>query len=399
MPGSHAGPSGGTWYPPGMTQPEPHRITVSLQPSYDVVIGRNVLPEIPAWMRATRLASRYALVTDATVERLHGPAVGAALRAGGFEVETIVVPAGEAHKTRATKEAIEDALADAGIGRDGALLALGGGMVGDLAGFAAATWNRGIPFVAIPTTLLAMVDASVGGKTGVDHPAGKNLIGAFHQPSAVFADVGFLTTLPEPELRSGLAEVVKCGVIRDASLVARLRDEAQAGARDPEWLASVAAAAVAVKAEVVQADEREGDLRQILNFGHTIGHAVESVSGYALRHGEAVSIGMVAEARCAVRLGLLDEDSARAIEDLLAGLSLPVRVPASPRLTPIAILDAARADKKSRRGGLRCAFPSRLGAMARGPSGYGIPLDEALASEVLSSLCEPAGSAGPAPLR
>jgi 3-dehydroquinate synthase len=372
-----------------MTQPEPHRIPVSLAPPYEVVIGPGVARELPAWLLAARPGHEYALITDTHVERLHAPAVRALLAAEGIEVRTIVVPAGEAHKTRATKELIEDALAAGRFGRDGALLALGGGVVGDLAGFAAATWHRGIPFVAIPTTLLAMVDASVGGKTGVDLPAGKNLVGAFHQPRAVFADIGFLATLSDREMRSGLAEVAKCGVIRDAKLLARLdHDAARVIAREPSVLADLVADAVAVKAEVVQADERESDRRQILNFGHTIGHALESASGYALAHGEAVSIGMVAEARCAARQGVLAAPEDRVIEGVLARLGLPVRVPALLGLTPAAILEAARADKKARAGRLRCAMPSAIGTMARGETGYGLPLDEAVAAAVLAEMLE-----------
>ncbi|MGH9869220.1 MAG: 3-dehydroquinate synthase [Candidatus Polarisedimenticolia bacterium] len=372
-----------------MTQPEPHRITVNVSPPYDIVIGSGTLLDLPEWLASRGLASRYALITDTQVERLHASAVREALATEGIAVETIVIPAGEAHKTRATKEHIEDALAGAGMGRDGALLALGGGVVGDLAGFAAATWNRGIPWVQIPTTLLAMVDASVGGKTGVDHPAGKNLIGAFHQPAGVFADVDFLGTLSDREFRSGLAEVVKCGIIRDAALFAKLAAEpARLSARAPDLVTELITAAVRVKAEVVAADEREGDLRQILNFGHTIGHALELASGYGLTHGEAVSIGMVAEARVAMRLGLLAPESARAIEASLARIGLPVRVPRGSVAGPWAILDAARHDKKARAGRIVYVLPASVGEMARGPAGYGIPLEDVLAAEVLGDLCE-----------
>ncbi|HKY33717.1 MAG TPA: 3-dehydroquinate synthase [Candidatus Polarisedimenticolia bacterium] len=377
-----------------MTSPEPRRITVAVHPPYTLHIGPGVIRALPAWLRSGLPGARCALVTDENVARLHLPGVREAMEAAGLETSVFTIPAGEASKTRAVKERLEDQMIEARLGRDTAVVALGGGVVGDLAGFTAATYHRGVPCVQVPTTLLAMVDASVGGKTGVDHPRGKNLIGAFHQPAAVFADIDFLGTLPEREFRSGLAEVVKCGVIRDAALLDTLaRDSGAVAARAPALLTGLVASACAIKAEVVAADEREGDLRRILNFGHTIGHALETLSGYALSHGEAVSIGMVAESRLAVRLGMLSREAAEAIEASLSGLGLPVRIPPDGGMTAWAILEAARRDKKARQGRIVCALPRALGAMARGPGGFGIPLEDVLAAEVLSTMhggCSPA---------
>jgi 3-dehydroquinate synthase len=404
MPGGSAGVDRGTCYPPGMPQPEPRRISVGVTPSYDILIGHGVSRELPRWLARERPGSRFALVTDSNVAPLHAGTLRQGLAAAGIPIETIVVEAGERHKTRATKERIEDGLAAAGLGRDAVILALGGGMLGDLAGFTAATWCRGIGYVQIPTTLLAMVDASVGGKTGVDHPAGKNLIGAFHQPLAVFADVDFLETLDDRQLRSGLAEVVKCGVVGDAELFERVEALAADHTTEPpgaaltravrDDAAALSAAAVALKAAVVAADPQEEDLRRVLNFGHTVGHALESLSGYTLTHGEAVSLGMVAEARMAGLLGLLDPAAADRIETLLDRIGLPVRLPAEAstlegarRWSETEILDAARLDKKARAGRLVFALPCAVGRMARTTDGgHGIPVDQTVATDALAAL-------------
>jgi 3-dehydroquinate synthase len=375
-----------------MRWPEPARFTV--RPGggrgCPVVVGAGAASEVPA--HVARLdAARVVIITDSNVEG--GPAreVGSALRAAGMEPLVLAFPAGEASKSRATKEALEDRMIGAGCGRDTAVVAVGGGVAGDLAGFVAATYMRGVPHVQVPTSLLAMADASIGGKTGVDHPSGKNLIGAFHQPSAVLADPSFLATLPPAEFRSGLAEIAKAAVVGDA----RLFEDLEAGASvlaggGPAAAASIAGAgpagaasadpagaplarAVRVKVDVVSADERESDLRQVLNFGHTIGHALEAVSGYAVLHGEAVAAGMVVEAALAVRLGLMDAEALGRIRRLLGALGLPVRPPAEAR--PDAVLAAAGADKKARGGRIRFALPAGIGTMARGEEGYGFPVD------------------------
>ncbi len=369
-----------------MTQPEPRRIPVRTAPSYWINVGPGVSRELPAWLASRGLGARYALVTDDVVAPLHASDLVRRLLEGGLRVETVLVPSGEGHKTRTTKERVEDAMLAAGLGRDCAVVALGGGVVADLAGFVAATYHRGVPYVQVPTTLLAMVDASVGGKTAVDHPRGKNLIGAFHQPAAVFSDVDTLATLPERQLRSGLAELVKAAAVADEGLFEKVAARADAIlSRDPALLTDLIARACEIKAEVVAADEREHDLRKILNFGHTIGHALETLSGYAILHGEAVSAGMVAEARLAVRMGHLAASAASALEELLGRLGLPVRLPAE-AADPEAVLEAARADKKVRDGRLECALPAAIGRMARGPRGHGIPIEVPLALEVLREL-------------
>ena len=375
-----------------MTQPAPApaplvTFEIDTKPPCRLEIGRGVSRRLPGWL-SSRARAGLALVTDSNVERLHAGPLRKLMSDGGHTVTTTVIPAGEAAKTRATKEMVEDALIDAGLSRDSLIIAMGGGVVTDISGFVAATYMRGIPWVAAPTTLLAMVDAAVGGKTGVDHPRGKNLIGAFHQPSAVFSDIEFLATLPEREYRSGLAEVLKAAVIRDAGLFLSMKTQAgRLGARDPDLMTGLVAAACRIKADVVAADEREGDLRMILNFGHTIGHALELLSGYQLTHGEAISIGMVAESRMATGLGLLSKDAADEIELTLGLLGLPVRLPAGAgRMPPEKILEAARHDKKARIGRIMLVLPEAIGRMARGPDGHGIALSEQLAIEVLKAL-------------
>ncbi|HEY3174163.1 MAG TPA: 3-dehydroquinate synthase [Candidatus Polarisedimenticolia bacterium] len=376
-----------------MTQPASRPVTpvaveVATSPPYRLTIGPGASGGLPAWVSLHNPGARCALVTDDHVAVLHARPLRDRMIDEGLQVEMIVIPSGEIHKTRATKEKVEDSLIEAGLGRDSLIVAMGGGMVTDLAGFVAATFMRGVPCVLVPTTLLAMVDASIGGKTAVDHPRGKNLIGAFHQPVAVFIDVDALATLPEREFRSGLAEVVKTGVIRSRELfngIAAAPD--RLATREPDLMTGLIAAACRIKAEVVAADEREGDLRKILNFGHTIGHAIEALSGFELAHGEAVSIGMVAEARMAVRLGVLAREEASEIETTLEALGLPVRLPPGPeQMTPWKIVEAARRDKKGRSGRIVYVLPSSVGEMARGPGGYGIPLEDVLAAEVLEEL-------------
>jgi 3-dehydroquinate synthase len=250
-------------------------------------------------------------------------------------------------------------------------------MVSDLAGFTAATFQRGIPFVALPTTLLGMADAAIGGKTAVDHPRGKNLIGAFHQPRAVFADVATLRTLPEREFRSGLAEAVKTAVVGDAALFRRLeRSPAAILMRHPAAMIDLVTACCRVKAGVVEADERELNLRAVLNFGHTLGHAVELLSRYRLRHGEAVAVGMALEARVASAAGILRRDHEDRITRLLERLGLPTRLPGG--VTPARLLAAARGDKKARGGALRYALPRRIGTMARRAGRFAMQLPDSL---------------------
>ncbi|MGH7699222.1 MAG: 3-dehydroquinate synthase, partial [Gemmatimonadales bacterium] len=261
--------------------------------SYDIVIGRGLLAQLPALLARHCPAARYAIVTDSHVEPVLAPKVAAALRDAGLPFESVAVAAGEWNKTRESWAAIADAMLAKHLGRDCAVIALGGGVVGDLAGFVAATYLRGVPYVQLPTSLLAMIDSAIGGKTGVDVPAGKNLLGAFYQPRLVVADLDALATLPAVQLAAGLAEAVKHGVIADAAYFAFLETEAPAiRARDPAALDRVVTRSVEIKAGVVEEDERETGRRAVLNFGHTVAHAIEATSKFEVLHGEAVAIGM-----------------------------------------------------------------------------------------------------------
>jgi 3-dehydroquinate synthase len=317
--------------------------------SYRIRIGRGLLAN-GQWAAAIR-GRDVLVISDANVAPLYLAAVQAALT--GRRVQTLILPPGEQEKTlQRFGDAIE-ALAAMRANRDACVLALGGGVVGDLAGFAAACWMRGIDFVQLPTTLLAMVDSSVGGKTAVDLPQGKNLVGAFHQPSAVIADIDTLATLPPRELRAGLAEVVKYGAIRDAEFFAWI--EAHVGpllARDATALAEAVERSCRHKAGIVARDETEQGERALLNFGHTFGHALETASGYGeLLHGEAVAIGMLMAARLSAARGLAPPEDAERLSHLLARLGLPL-FPRS-ATDPAQLLNLMRLDKKSLSGQLR----------------------------------------------
>ncbi|HEU0276651.1 MAG TPA: 3-dehydroquinate synthase [Rhodanobacteraceae bacterium] len=322
---------------------------------YPITIGHGLLDDAAIWRRAIR--GRHALiVTDGHVAPLYAARLRQALaRAEGapLEIATLVLEAGEAHKNLEAVARILDALAELGATRDACVLALGGGVVGDIAGFAAACWMRGIDFLQFPTTLLAMVDSSVGGKTGVDHPAGKNLIGAFHQPRAVVADLDTLATLPDRELRAGLAEVVKTACIGDAEFFGWLESHANALlTHDADALTYAIATCCRFKAGVVERDEREAGERALLNFGHTFGHAIEAETGYdALLHGEAVAIGMLLAARLSANLGMAVAADAERLRALLTKIGLPVRQPT--QLAGGALLARMRLDKKNRAGALR----------------------------------------------
>ena len=333
--------------------PEEIRVDLGTR-SYSVVVGGGVLPEVGDRLAALGHAGRCAIVTDETVAALYLEGLDASLRAAGFDPVAITLPDGEQHKTLASLALIFDQLLPSGIDRHTVLVALGGGVIGDLTGFAAATLLRGLPVVQVPTTLLAQVDAAIGGKTAVNHSTGKNLIGAFHQPSAVFADVSTLRTLPDRELRAGLAEVVKYGVIGDATLFGEIEQGADALlARDPAVLTRVVVASCRQKAAVVEVDEREETgLRAVLNFGHTVGHGLEAVTGYRrYLHGEAVAIGMVAAARISQALGVCDGTVADRLIAVLGQLGLQTTMPSELR-TP-ALAAAMQRDKKAVGGRIR----------------------------------------------
>ncbi len=319
----------------------------------------------------------WAVITDSNVARLHALALISDLKKSVARVEIFDFPAGESNKTRETKQSIEDMMQKSLLGRDCAVIALGGGVVGDLAGFVAATYCRGVPYVQIPTTLVACVDSSVGGKTGVDTPAGKNLIGAFHQPIAVYSDVGLLSTLERAHIIEGVAEVIKYGVIKDPELFAFLEENMDAVLKcDEQALLHIVERSCSIKARVVEEDEKEADLRKILNFGHTVGHAVENLSGYSIPHGGAVAIGMVAEARISREMGFLSEGETRRIEDLIKSAGLPSEVPSE--MDGARIFEAMKLDKKVRAGNVEMALPCAIGEMAAVDGSHGIPVDESV---------------------
>jgi len=326
-----------------------------------------MVAQLPALLRQRCPAHRYAVIADHHVAELHGARLMNVLKDGGLEAQLLPFPSGEWNKTRDQWSLLSDAMLAAGMGRDAAVIAFGGGVAGDLAGFVAATYLRGIPFVQIPTTLLAMIDASVGGKTGLDVPAGKNLVGAFHQPRLVLADVDLLATLPRAHIAAGMAEAIKHGIIRDRGYLATLDDAAPCLARDLDRLDAVVMGSVAIKASVVSADEREAGVRAILNYGHTVGHAVEALSGFDLLHGEAVAIGMVVEARLAELSGVASPGLLSRVSDLLARYALPVALPES--LGSDALLELMQRDKKVRAAQLRLALPCEPGLMAQSGDG------------------------------
>jgi 3-dehydroquinate synthase len=300
-------------------------IRVNVPPApYKVTIHPGLLRDLAASVIAVTKSRKCCIVTDTNLQQHHLATLQASLSAAGLEAITCVLPAGEQHKTLSTIARIYDSVLPAGIDRKTPLIALGGGVIGDMTGFAAATILRGVPFIQIPTTLLAMVDASVGGKTGIDHLCGKNLIGAFHQPIAVLIDPETLLTLPDRELIGGLAECIKHDIIRDAAHFASLPAIlAQARKRDIPTLAQLVAHNVAIKARVVEADPLEKGERAHLNFGHTFAHAFETVSNFAYSHGEAVALGMVAASRLARDLNLLDSASMVVISRTIAAAGLP----------------------------------------------------------------------------
>ncbi len=314
------------------------------------------IKEIARNIRRNYSPASIFVITDSNVGRLYGKELSRELPRS----HTLVVPAGERSKSRAWKGRLEDALIDKGVARDSVIVALGGGMIGDLAGFTAATILRGVGYIQIPTSLLAQVDSSVGGKVAVDHPLGKNLIGAFHQPKGVYICVNTLRTLPEREYRNGLAEVIKYGAILDRSLFATLEDKpGQILARDVHTLQAIVRRCCELKRDVVERDERESGLRRILNFGHTIGHAVEQYSHYRLRHGEAIAIGMAVEADISCRCGLLGRADYERLTSLIASFGLPVSIPRG--YHPSDILALATHDKKVSQGKVRYTLLKRIG--------------------------------------
>jgi 3-dehydroquinate synthase len=338
-------------------------IPVNLGPrSYTIVVEPGVLGAAGSRLRELGVGSRAVVVTDATVMRLHGGAVVKGLEAAGFVVTVVEVPEGEAAKTLRVAERCWEHLLKAGIDRSSTILALGGGAVGDLAGFVAASYMRGVNFVQLPTTVLAQVDASIGGKTAIDHPKAKNLIGAFHQPRLVLVDPAVVQSLPDRAFRSGLAEIVKHGIVLDADYLDDVERSANALLRrEVDALARIIGGSCRLKAGVIERDpEEKSELRYALNAGHTIGHALEAVTGFARwTHGEAVALGLVAEAHLAEAVGLAAPATTRRQEAVLAAVGLPVR---ARDVDMAAVLDAITHDKKARDGRVPFVLAPAIGA-------------------------------------
>jgi 3-dehydroquinate synthase len=342
--------------------------------SYDIKIGPGLIHKLGTECARLKLGKRCAIITDTNVGRQYAKPAYNALVQAGFEPSLVIVPAGETAKSLKSVHSCYDRLASHRLERKSFIVALGGGVVGDLAGFVAATYLRGIPFVQVPTTLLAHVDSSVGGKTGVNLKAGKNLVGAFHQPRLVLCDLEALATLPAREFRAGLAEIIKYGIIYDAALFTRLeRDLPKLLRRESKTLGEVIARCCEIKADVVGQDETESGLRAILNFGHTIGHGLEAISSYGkYLHGEAISIGQVAAAKLSAALTGLPATDATRIATLFQRAGLPTEVKLSTRQRP-KLLAAMKLDKKVSNGEIKFVLARRIGQVVWGER---VPMSE-----------------------
>jgi 3-dehydroquinate synthase len=354
---------------------------------YRVHVAPGALERLGGACRREAPAHRYAVVADATVAGLYGEPALAALEDAGLAADLHTFPPGEASKSRERWARLTDDLLGEGHGRDSAVVALGGGVTGDLAGFVAATYLRGVPVVQVPTTLLAMLDSSVGGKTAVDVPAGKNLVGAFHHPALVVIDPEVLSTLPARQVTAGLAEAVKTAAVADGGLAAWMEERALSlVGGEPEALTELVRRCVAIKARVVEEDPEEAGPRQILNFGHTVAHALEARAGWGLLHGHAVAAGMRAEARLGEALEVTEPGTARRLADLLEACGHRERHESG--IAPGELLRAAGSDKKAREGEVRFVLLERVGRVARGPGGawtHALPLEgvEELLAEAL----------------
>lgn len=360
-------------------------IRVSLgERSYPIHIGAGFLARIPVMALEACRPSSVAILSHPMLARRYADALLRGFVASSIPVRLITVAAGERHKSLTTLSRIYKALAEAAIDRDGLLITLGGGVTGDLGGFAAATWLRGIDYMQVPTTLLAQVDASVGGKTGVDLPSGKNLVGAFYQPRAVFIDTDTLATLPKRQMRSGLAEVIKYGIICDKAFLACVHDSLpRLLSGDAAVLRQAITRSCEIKAQIVSGDETDRGRRAILNFGHTVGHALESVTGYArYTHGEAIAIGMVSAALIGEEIGFTPPDVRARIQSILSAAGLPT---AFPDISAGVILDAARHDKKAVSGNLRFVLARSIASVEIVESVPDAAIEAALARQRRSS--------------
>ena len=315
--------------------------------SYDIRIGKDILDRMPLLIAKNHKAGHYAVITDDCVGSLHAKIFLAALKEIGLNASLIEFPAGESSKNFNTVLDLAGKLMASGSDRETCLIALGGGVVGDVVGFIASIFMRGVDYIQIPTTLVAQVDSSIGGKTGIDLSFGKNLVGTFYQPCAVFVNLGFLETLPEKEFNNGLAEVIKYGIIDDEKMFRTLEDNMNAvKSKDPKLMLGIVENCCQIKKSVVEIDEKEHGLRRILNFGHTLGHALETISRYNITHGEGVALGMIAAARISEKMGYLENDATKRIESLIRLTGLPVKIPKS--LDGEKIIAQLKMDKKKK---------------------------------------------------
>jgi len=332
----------------------------SCKDSYDILIGEDVMGRAELVTKVKNDADRYVIVTDSDVNPLFGEVVKEKLKETALPVDIIEIPAGEASKSLNTVLEVARQLIGLKVSRKSLLIALGGGVVGDVTGFIASIYMRSIPYIQIPTTLLAQVDSSVGGKTGVDLPEGKNLLGTFYQPKAVYVDLSFLKTLSDKDFANGLAEIIKYGIIGSHDLFELLELEKDGiKKRSPSLMKSLIARSCKIKADIVEMDEKELGLRRILNFGHTLGHALEAASGYSLFHGEAVSIGMVGAAKISHKLNYLNRSSCTRIIDLIKEYELPVKIPAGMETSQIVAF--METDKKVVAGRLHFVLVKEIG--------------------------------------
>ena len=366
-------------------QAAPIAVTTSgARGSYEVLVGRGLLGSLAPLLEEHAPAHRYALVSDSNVAELYGESTILQLRDAGLSAELFSFEAGERNKSRRTWSELTDRLLHAGFARDSCLIAMGGGVTGDLGGFVAATYMRGIPVVQIPTSLVAMIDASIGGKTGVDVEAGKNLVGAFHAPNLVVADPDVVATLPKVERAQGMIEAVKHGAIMDEVYFDELDREMPALlGGDIASLERAVARSVELKSAVVSEDEREAGRREILNFGHTLGHAIEAACSFRVPHGTAVACGMILEARLGVSLGVTDPLVVERLEQVLGRVGLPLGIPDG--AAPNDVMTYLASDKKVRHGRTRFVLLSGIGAVHFADGSWSQPVDENSVSDLLNT--------------
>lgn len=328
--------------------------------SYEIRIGKGILDRMILLVAKNQKAARYVIITDSNVNRLYGQTILDAMTQAGLNASIFEIPAGESFKNIATVMDIAGKLIACGADRGTLLVALGGGVVGDLTGFIASVYMRSVPYIQIPTTLVGQVDSSIGGKTAVDLPQGKNLLGTFYQPRAVFADLNFLDTLPQKEFNNGLAEIIKYGIIEDEKMFKLLEENMDAiQSRDSAYLLKIIETCCRIKKSIVEIDEREQGLRRILNFGHTLGHALEAVSGYALSHGEGVALGMIAAAKLSAKMHYLPEDELARVKKVIAGSGLPAKIPAS--FVSDTVIARLKSDKKKKNDVIHFVLIKKIG--------------------------------------